>query len=251
MMKIVDRVKVAVAPIRERARICLSAVSPSQKRQLEAQKAFYSQFVKAGELVFDIGANLGDKTRVFCELGARVISVEPQPHCAATIKRRFKARDGIVVVEKGVAEREGSLKLSVCDRSNAISTFSDRWKDGRFKDFEWNRRIDVPVTTLDRLIDEYGAPSFCKIDVEGFELNVLKGLSRPIRHISFEYTREFFDEAKLCMKRIAEIDPGVRFNCTTGSLKLMSGEWLDRAAICERLEAIDKELLYGEIYSRM
>jgi FkbM family methyltransferase len=40
--------------------------------------------------------------------------------------------------------------------------------------------MTVPVTTLDKAIDEFGVPTFCKIHVEGFESDALKGLSKPI-----------------------------------------------------------------------
>jgi hypothetical protein len=51
------------------------------------------------------------------------------------------------------------------------------------------------VTTLDALVAEHGEPAFCKIDVEGFELDVLRGLSRPVRALSFEYLPPAHDAA--------------------------------------------------------
>ncbi len=46
---------------------------------------FYSQFIRPGDLVFDIGANRGDRTEVFVQMGARVVAAEPQPWLAAPL----------------------------------------------------------------------------------------------------------------------------------------------------------------------
>ena len=50
------------------------------------------QFVKPGDLVFDIGAHLGNRTRAFVALGCRVVAVEPQPHVARMLRRWRRSR---------------------------------------------------------------------------------------------------------------------------------------------------------------
>src|SRR5262245_21821949 len=47
---------------------------------------FYSQVLKPGELCFDIGANVGNRLKVFRKIGARVVAVEPQPACASVLR---------------------------------------------------------------------------------------------------------------------------------------------------------------------
>ena len=53
---------------------------------------FYRRFIAPGDLVFDIGAHLGDRLAAFARLGARVVAVEPQPTFAAALRRRTVAK---------------------------------------------------------------------------------------------------------------------------------------------------------------
>jgi hypothetical protein len=129
---------------------------------------------------------------------------------------------------------------------------SNKWKtDGRFsKVYKWTKTQQVPITTLDSLIRLYGLPTFCKIDVEGFEESVLKGLTKPIRFISFEFTREFFDDAKKCINHLLSIAP-VEFNCSIGeSMELLLPDWVTPKKLYEKLDSLEDELLWGDIYAR-
>ena len=83
-----------------------------------------------------------------------------------------------------MAAREGSRSRR-CPRSGSAACARAVASGG-----EWADHAVVPVTTLDALIDRYGLPAFCKIDVEGFEEAVVRGLSRPIPSVSFEFTPE-------------------------------------------------------------
>src|SRR5262245_12044409 len=50
---------------------------------------FYSQFIAPGNLCYDVGANVGDRTDIFRKLGARVIAIEPQTACLEVLRQRF------------------------------------------------------------------------------------------------------------------------------------------------------------------
>jgi FkbM family methyltransferase len=178
--------------------------------QIKAQLAFYKQFIRPGDLVFDVGANVGDKTAVFLELGARVVAVEPQESCWRVLKKRFRhPMSDVTIVSQALAEKEGVISLYV-DKSATISSTNNGWikavkKSGRFSSHKWDKKIEVKTTTLDHLIKEYGKPRFCKIDVEGAESEVLKGLSVLIDCISFEFVPERIEKTIECIEKLSSI----------------------------------------------
>ena len=213
-------------------------------------QAFYEQFVSNGALCFDVGANIGNRTDILLELGAKVVCVEPQPTCVDTLEKKYQGNPSVVVVAKGLASKVGSMPLSVCEQANTISTFSEKWKTGRFHHYSWDTTLDVPMTTLDALIEEFGMPDFCKIDVEGFEYQVLQGLSSPVKVLCFEFTKEFVDDGGLCMQYLSSIGR-VQFNYTLGeNMSLALPQWTDSKAILHSLHQIGDDLLWGDIYAR-
>jgi FkbM family methyltransferase len=222
-------------------------------RQREAMAAFYRRFFRPGELCFDVGANLGNRTAILLDLGSRVIAIEPQPACVKRLRKLFDKNENVIIVEAAVGEREGRGELAICEEEPTISTMSEKWKsEGRFAGKnEWTKTIPVEVTTLDRLIARYGMPAFCKIDVEGFEVPVLKGLSRPIPVISFEFTREFFIDAKSAIDHLLSIGSAV-FNASFGeSMALLDERWMTPGELYERIDAEGDAFLSGDIYARL
>ncbi|MBN1490088.1 MAG: FkbM family methyltransferase [Phycisphaerae bacterium] len=219
-------------------------------RDLPAALAFYSQFIRPGDLCFDIGAFVGVRTATFVELGARVIAVEPQAKCIEQLRQQFHDHPRVTIVPQGVAAEPGVLTLSVCEAAPTISTFSPKWKTGRFSRYEWPSTVDVPVTTLDALIEEHGVPVFCKIDVEGFEYSVLQGLSWPIATVSFEFAKEFLEDAERCMMYLASLGEA-EFNYAYGEEALFRRPtWTDASTLLAHLHASDDETLCGDIYAR-
>jgi len=226
--------------------------APWNLRRRRALIAFYAQFVKEGDLCFDIGAHTGERTRIFRELGAKVICVEPQRTCLRQLYQRFGNDPYVIIVDKAVGAQEGYAELAVCEEAPEISTMSRKWREeGRFsREHEWPHSEQVVVTTLDALIQTYGVPAFCKIDVEGYEEAVLRGLTRPIPVISFEFVKEFLPEAKHCMDYLLSIGPVVFNACINDSTQWLLPTWVTANILYETLLSIDNALLWGDIYAR-
>ena len=138
---------------------------------------FYSQFVGAGDLVFGVGANMGNRAKIFLHLGCRVVCVEPQPDCVGVLRSSFKER--ISLEPCALSDRAGTEEMKVA-RANTITIGSiGSRRAGRFAAEMWDRKIEVRTKTLDQLIETYGRPRFVKVDVEGYEPMVVKG---HVRH---------------------------------------------------------------------
>lgn len=214
-------------------------------------KSFFENYVSQGDLVFDVGAHEGEMTRIFLELGAQVVCIEPNPSCIEILKKRYAGNKKVKIAEVGVSDKTGKADFWICEDAPSISTFSEKWKGGRFSNERWKKRITVQITTLDSLISEFGTPSFCKIDIEGFELSALKGLSLKIPHISFEFTREFLDDADACMSHISSLG-NASFNFSIYSeYKLMSDIWLDPHGIINKIKSIPDKYLCGDIFAKL
>lgn len=213
----------------------------------------YSMFLARGDLCFDVGANVGDRVAVMRSVGARVVAVEPQPACARTIRGRFAADAEVTVVESGLAAADGVRVLQQAEEST-LASMSEEWIDsvsasGRFADQSWEEGVEVEVTTLEALIAEHGRPRFCKIDVEGYESEVLLGLATPIEALSFEYAHEARGNAFKCIERLEEL--GAYLFCFSAgeSMSLASG-WHSGAEQRSRLEALEDPLSWGDVYAR-
>lgn len=220
---------------------------------LKANKNFYSQFIGNNKLFFDIGANIGFKTKVFRDIGVKVIAIEPQKDCLKILSNKFKEDNQVVLVDKGISNQKGNLKIKISSTSSGVSTFSDKWqKEGRFNKYVYDKEQNVDMITMDDLINDYGIPDFCKIDVEGYEYEVISGLTKKIPCISFEFTSEFFDNTIKILNFLKNLG-FEKFNFGTGeTMNLKLKEWIDVENIITIIndEIKNNDDLWGDIYAK-
>lgn len=217
-----------------------------------AIRALYAEFVQPNDLVFDIGANVGNRIVPLLEIGAKIIAVEPQPKCLQTLSIRFGNK--IMIEPKGVDAKTGVMTMHISDNT-VLSTFSEEWiektKDERFKGNDWQKTQTIEMTTFDELIRKYGKPKFAKIDVEGYEKNVLSGLTQDIDYISLEYAvPEQTKSLQECLDILEGINKNAKCNyCVGESMQWALTSWIGVEEMKELMETpafIATE--FGDIY---
>ena len=216
----------------------------------------YSQFVAPGDLCFDVGANVGNRVENFLRLGATVVAVEPQIACVDAMRIKLGNHPRLTIVQKVLGAQPGQAEIMISEAS-VISSLSPEWieavkNSGRFAAYNWDQKQTVQMTTLDALIDEYGTPAFVKIDVEGFEQQVVQGLSRPVKAMSLEFTPEFLQSTFGCIEHLQELGP-ICLNYSLGeSMQLQLDEWVTPAKMLEILGGFQGDIsLFGDVYVKM
>lgn len=215
-----------------------------------------AQFIRKGGLAFDIGAHVGDRTASFRRLGASVVALEPQPNVFRAL-RRIHGRDPRIALEcQAVGAATGHIELFINSHNPTVSTASEDFtktaqSSPDWKDQIWDKRLRVPVTTLDALIARHGVPDFVKIDVEGHEAEVLHGLTTSVPALSFEFTTLQRDVVPLCIDHLQTLGRW-HFNVSLGEdHELAFDEWVSSRSIAEHVQRLPSSANSGDIYARL
>lgn len=218
--------------------------------------ALYGRYIRPGDLAFDIGSHVGDRISAFRRLGARVVALEPQPGPASVI-RVIHGRDRKVTCLRSAAgSAPGELVLRVNSRNPTVSSLSADFISAAqgargWEGQDWDQSLAVPVTTLDLLIAEHGVPTFIKIDVEGFEEEVLAGLTQAVPALSFEFTTIARDAARACLTRLERLGP-YRFNVALGESQVLSfGEAIPVGQMWDFIASLPDEANSGDVYAEL
>jgi len=221
-----------------------------------ALDAFHRRFMAPGDLTFDVGCHVGDRAASFLRIGARVVAVEPQPRLARALRFMFGRDPGFTLVQALIGASKGSGVLRLNSANPTVATASTDFIAAAqgapgWEGQVWDAEIPLPRTTLDALIATHGTPDFVKIDVEGWEAEVLLGLSTAPRALSFEFTMIQLDVAEACLSRLNAL--GLQnFNACLGE----SMDWAFPAAVgasamADWLRTLPAEANSGDIYAAL
>jgi FkbM family methyltransferase len=203
-------------------------------------------------LVIDIGANVGNTVEQFVNISEKVICFEPNPALVMHLKNRFSTRP-VVVDGRGVSNYNGKQVFKISN-TNTISTFSEDWiNNSRFTDSHiWNRTVEVETITLDSIIEEYGIPDYIKIDIEGYEYEVLTSFSKllPNTVFAFEWAEEQKSKIDLIINHLKNLGYNQFSHTEADSIKLDEDiDWklYSEFNLIEELNP-DKKEKWGMIY---
>jgi len=216
--------------------------------------AMYARFLKVGDLAFDVGSHVGDRAASFLRLGAKVVAVEPQPALGSVLKLFYGRNPNFSLVRAAIGGHEGEIELQLNTRNPTVATASKDFIKSAdaapgWEGQAWDAKIKVPLTTLDALIARHGRPAFVKIDVEGFEDEVLSGLSSPLPALSIEFTTIQREVALKAIRRLAAMGP-YRFNAALGeSQELAHAQGLSAEEISSWIVGLPVEANSGDVYA--
>lgn len=221
------------------------------------QSDFYKNFIKRNDLVFDVGCNIGSRTKIFLNLGAKVVGFEPQKDLCDHLYAHLKRNKNFSLERTAVGATSDIKEIKISD-AHVLSSMSDRWiqvtqESGRFKSYNWEKTEKVKVSTLDNKIKVYGIPKYIKIDVEGYEYEVLKGLSVPVQNISIEFTAEDIGNTYNCINYISILGD-FSFNYSTGeNLILSEQKWRSKDDIKNCLNSLctKNNKAWGDVYAKL
>lgn len=201
--------------------------------------------IRQGDLVFDVGAFKGVKTSEYLSCGASVVAFEMNPVLCNNLRKRFG--DRIQIVTAAVSDKDGEVQWYKCRKTPSISTCRKEWMKGRFRNSQWTPPLATPSVTLDWAIEKFGIPKFIKIDVEGYEEYVLRGLHTKVPILSIEFACDLMKLTNKALKQLRRLGY-TSFGIALGKTGQVH-EWTNERMLKKNLSRL-ATLDWGDIYAR-
>lgn len=209
------------------------------------QKKFYKNLIKKNDLCFDIGANIGIKSKIFLGLNAKVIAFEPQSKCFKSLEQINNSR--FQFHPYGVGSKNQTKQLHLANHIE-VATFSNKMIDFyTTENLKWENNEEVIVKKLDTLIEKFGIPDFCKIDAEGYEFEILSELSYTIPMIEFEFNEAFINETIKIITILNKENTLFNYNLNEKP-KFELKNWVDAHLMIKIIHNLPHNKLHGNIF---
>lgn len=205
---------------------------------------FYSTFIEPGDLVFDVGAHLGNYSEAFRGVGATVVAIEPDPRNAKILRKRLQS-EYIHIEQCALGRAEGTAELCIALDRDDVSTLSDQW--AKNTNANWQGTVQVQVRTLNSLANYYGIPKYVKVDAEGYDAEVLSGMSFRPQIVSFEFLSRDLKIARACVGLLREwsfnfvVEERSRFELS---------QWVSGDEVLTNISALSSDVVYGDVFAQ-
>lgn len=215
------------------------------KLDTKRQQKFYRQLIKKGDICFDIGANIGSKSKVFLSLNTTVIAFEPQSSCINELKKIQHPQ--FSYHQYGIGSKNEIKELQLANHIE-VATFSSSFIDFFENDnLQWSTTEKATVKKLDTIIKEFGVPDFCKIDVEGYEHEILSHLTHTLPLIEFEFTGVSLEDTRAIILLLDKGNTTYNFNLHERPVFQLK-EWIKANEMLAIFDKIPKDRIHGNIF---
>ena len=164
------------------------------------------------DLILDVGANSGQFSKVVSNLypNAQIETFEPLPDLYAKIRKQFETNKNVTIHNVALGNEIGSIKFNK-NKYGHISSILDISEENKHYPKEKNdlNQIEVAIKTLDSyafLSNKPKSISLLKLDVQGYELEVLKGGEKTIEHLDYIVIEANLEELYVNQPSFTEIN---------------------------------------------
>jgi FkbM family methyltransferase len=229
-------------------------VSEAAKINVKKAAQFYSAFVGQGDLVFDIGPHEGEYSEVFLKKGAKVLAVEPRPVYQKLLNKLFEGNPHFMIHQAAVGGKMNMIPMPEDRITPVIAAlpYADEQQYWQHVMTSSNSKtVDIQIVTLDELIRLYGLPAFCKVNIEGFSAEVLRGLSQPIPAIAIDFASYNLERIAEVIRQLFNVDK-YEFNWSKdGNFKLEEKVWMNAKALHASIAEYRKSRIEGVLFARI